>query len=63
MGPVRASTAGRSVAQGTPEEIRLAPHSLTGQYLAGRRQIPMPSRRHRVDPERMLTIEGRAATT
>ena len=58
MGPGAGEHGGQVVAQGTPEEIRLAPHSLTGQYLAGHRQIPMPARRHRVDPERMLTIEG-----
>jgi len=58
MGPGAGEHGGQVVAQGTPEEIRLAPHSLTGQYLAGRRQIPMPSRRHRVDPERTLTVEG-----
>ncbi|HET7031565.1 MAG TPA: excinuclease ABC subunit UvrA, partial [Casimicrobiaceae bacterium] len=58
MGPGAGEHGGQVVAQGTPEEIRLAPHSLTGQYLAGHRQIPIPSRRHRVDPERMLTITG-----
>src|SRR5205823_11244382 len=41
-----------------PEDIRRAPHSLTGQYLAGRRQIPIPAHRHSVDPERCLTITG-----
>ena len=44
------------MAQGTPDEIRHAPHSLTGQYLAGHRQIPMPERRHRADPKRVLTV-------
>ncbi len=58
MGPGAGEHGGQVVAQGTPEEIRLATHSLTGQYLAGHRQIPMPARRHRVDPARMLTIEG-----
>ena len=52
MGPGAGEHGGQVVAQGTPEEIRLAPHSLTGQYLAGHRQIPMPARRHRADPER-----------
>jgi excinuclease ABC subunit A len=42
MGPGAGEHGGQVVAQGTPEEIRLATHSLTGQYLAGRRQIPMP---------------------
>ena len=42
MGPGAGEHGGQVVAQGTPEEIRLAAHSLTGQYLAGHRQIPMP---------------------
>jgi excinuclease ABC subunit A len=46
------------VAQGTPDDIRRAPHSLTGQYLAGRRQIAIPMLRHRPDAERMLTLAG-----
>ena len=58
MGPGAGEHGGQVVAQGTPEEIRLAAHSLTGQYLAGRRQIPMPARRHRVDASRTLVIEG-----
>jgi excinuclease ABC subunit A len=58
MGPGAGEHGGQVVAQGTPDEIRRAPHSLTGQYLAGRRQIPVPARRHDVDPERTLTITG-----
>ena len=58
MGPGAGEHGGQVVAQGTPEEIRLAPHSLTGQYLAGRRHIPMPSRRHKADLGRILRIEG-----
>ncbi|MBK8690040.1 MAG: excinuclease ABC subunit UvrA [Betaproteobacteria bacterium] len=60
MGPGAGEHGGRVVAQGTPEEIRLAPHSLTGHYLSGQRQIPMPARRHRPDPQRKLVIEGAA---
>ena len=60
MGPGAGEHGGQVVAQGTPEEIRRAPHSLTGQYLAGHRQIPIPARRHRGDPQRVLTIDGRA---
>ena len=43
MGPGAGEHGGQVVAQGTPEEMRHAPHSLTGQYLAGHRQIPMPA--------------------
>src|SRR5689334_65399 len=58
MGPGAGEHGGQVVAQGTPEDIRRAAHSLTGQYLAGRRQIPLPARRYRMDPERVLTITG-----
>src|SRR5450631_323731 len=58
MGPGAGEHGGQIVAQGTPEEIRHAPHSLTGQYLAGHRQIPMPERRHRADPKRVLSVTG-----
>src|SRR5512132_874200 len=42
MGPGAGEHGGQVVAQGTPDEIRRAAHSLTGQYLAGHRQIPIP---------------------
>ena len=58
MGPGAGEHGGHVVAQGTPEDIRRAPQSLTGQYLAGRRQIPMPGRRHRFDAARLLVITG-----
>ena len=58
MGPGAGEHGGQVVAQGTPDDIRHAPHSLTGQYLAGRRQIALPERRHAPDAERMLTITG-----
>ena len=58
MGPGAGEHGGQVVAQGTPDDIRRAPHSLTGHYLAGHRQIPMPSRRHRADPERRIVITG-----
>ena len=59
MGPGAGEHGGQVVAQGTPEEIRRAPHSLTGQYLAGHRQIPMPAQRHRGRSRaRCCTITG-----
>ncbi|HLX30642.1 MAG TPA: excinuclease ABC subunit UvrA [Casimicrobiaceae bacterium] len=58
MGPGAGEHGGQVVAQGTPEDIRRAPHSLTGQYLAGHREIAVPARRHVADPERMLKLIG-----
>jgi len=46
------------VAQGTPDEICQSEQSLTGDYLTGRRTIPMPAKFMKPDPERMLHITG-----
>lgn len=45
MGPGAGEHGGEVVAQGTPAMIAEATESLTGQYLSGRRQIEIPSRR------------------
>src|SRR5690606_28790889 len=42
----------------TPAEVMAATGSLTGQYLSGRRQIPVPKRRLPVDTDRVITIRG-----
>ena len=50
MGPGAGVHGGEVVAEGTPEAIRLAEHSLTGQYLSGRRRIAIPKKRRQPDP-------------
>ncbi len=45
MGPGAGVHGGRVVAQGTYDEVKAHPDSLTGQYLAGTRKIPLPKRR------------------
>ena len=49
---------GRVVAEGTPADIVHNPASLTGQYLSGRRAIPLPDERVAVDEERLLRLHG-----
>ncbi|HKL27369.1 MAG TPA: excinuclease ABC subunit UvrA [Desulfuromonadales bacterium] len=59
MGPRAGMHGGEIVAQGTPAEIIENRNSLTGDYLAGRRSIPLPQRRR---PARgVLAIKGAAA--
>ncbi len=58
MGPGAGIHGGEIVAQGTPTEIERNPASLTGQYLSGRRAIPLPARRHAPDRRRQLRIAG-----
>ncbi|MFN4350543.1 MAG: excinuclease ABC subunit UvrA [Hylemonella sp.] len=45
MGPGAGVHGGRVVAQGTYDEVKAHPDSLTGQYLAGTLKIPLPKRR------------------
>ena len=56
MGPGAGEHGGLIVAQGTPGEICESKDSLTGDYLTGRRSIPMPSSILKPDPERMIRI-------
>ena len=58
MGPGAGEHGGEIVAQGTPDEICRNQQSLTGDYLTGRRSIPMPDKRLTPDPERRLQIRG-----
>ncbi len=61
MGPGAGKHGGEVVAQGRPEEIMAAPQSLTGQYLAGRREIPVPARRRPASTGKALAVVGARA--
>jgi excinuclease ABC subunit A len=58
LGPGAGIHGGRIVAQGTPAEVEATPDSLTGQYLSGRRCIPVPPVRTPPQPGRSLGIVG-----
>ena len=56
LGPGAGVHGGEVVARGTPAEIAAAAESLTGQYLSGRRSIPLPPVRTPAQPGRSLRI-------
>ncbi|MDB5377579.1 MAG: excinuclease subunit [Rubritepida sp.] len=58
IGPGAGKAGGTIVAQGTPDEVAADPNSLTGAYLSGRREIPMPETRRVFDRKRMLRVIG-----
>lgn len=60
IGPGAGEHGGEVVAQGTVEEIKQVPESVTGTYLSGRKFIPVPKHRRECDG-RMLTIHGARA--
>ncbi|MDQ2861001.1 MAG: excinuclease ABC subunit UvrA, partial [Pseudomonadota bacterium] len=58
MGPAAGVHGGEVVAQGKPADIMASPRSLTGQYLTGMRQIPIPERRRPISTKRMVRVVG-----
>lgn len=57
IGPGAGIHGGQVVSQGTPQEVMNDPNSLTGQYLSGKKFIPVTSER-RMPDERWLEIKG-----
>jgi excinuclease ABC subunit A len=57
FGPGAGRHGGEIVAAGTPAQVRSAPQSLTGRYLRGELEIPLPARRRSGDG-RKLTVAG-----
>jgi excinuclease ABC subunit A len=58
IGPGAGVHGGHIIAEGTPAEIMAHPESLTGQYLTGKRAIPLPAERRKIDKRRQLTVRG-----
>ena len=58
MGPGAGEHGGEVLVAGTPAEVAACERSVTGDFLSGRRLIPVPASRREVNPERMLQIEG-----
>jgi len=56
MGPGAGLHGGEVVAEGTPKQIEKSKRSLTGQYLSGKKSIPVPDERRK--PEKYLTVKG-----
>ncbi len=61
IGPGAGLHGGRVVAQGSPAEVAADPLSITGRYLSGKLQIPLPAAHRRLAKTRSIALEG--ATT
>ena len=58
IGPGAGVHGGHIVAQGTPDQVMANPASMTGEYLTGVRQIPMPKQRRTPTKGRALKVIG-----
>ena len=58
IGPGAGVNGGEVVAAGTPEEIKKNDKSLTGQYLSGKKIIPVPKKRRKPKMNQYLEVVG-----
>lgn len=56
IGPGAGVHGGQVMAQGTPEEVLHNKNSITGAYLSGEKSIPVPQKRRKINPKKMITI-------
>lgn len=59
MGPGAGAYGGKVMAAGTPEEVMKNPKSLTGQYLSGKKIVPVPLERRKGNGKK-ITVTGAA---
>jgi excinuclease ABC subunit A len=59
IGPGAGIHGGHIVAHGTPDDIMASSESITGQYLTGVRQIPMPKKRRKANAKALKVIGAR----
>ncbi|MGJ7036232.1 excinuclease ABC subunit UvrA [Anoxybacillus eryuanensis] len=59
IGPGAGAHGGQVVSAGTPEQVMNDPHSLTGQYLSGKKFIPLPVERRTPDGRWLEVIGAR----
>src|SRR5699024_6902141 len=56
IGPLAGAHGGKVVHSGPVEQLRRNPDSLTGRYLSGELEIPLPAERRPIDRDRMLRV-------
>jgi excinuclease ABC subunit A len=58
IGPGAGDLGGEVMAAGTPKQVARSKKSITGQYLSGKKKIPVPTERRGVNKKRMVSIKG-----
>jgi len=58
IGPGAGVHGGRIIAQGTPQDIKETPGSITGEYLSGKKKIDIPQKRCIPNTKKILNLKG-----
>lgn len=61
VGPGAGIHGGQIIAEGTPDEIKASENSITGQYLSGKKTIPMPDKIRQGRPGKEIELIGAKA--
>ncbi len=58
MGPMAGVHGGEVIAEGAPDAVMANPKSLTGKYLTGEEEVPLPAQRRKRNKKRVVTVKG-----
>jgi len=58
IGPAAGIHGGEIIARGTPAEVMANPNSITGKYLTGELEIPMPAKRRELKKAKRIKVIG-----
>ena len=58
IGPAAGIHGGHVIAEGTPQQVMANPNSITGKYLSGELEIPMPPARRELKKHRRIKVVG-----
>ncbi|HCJ62577.1 MAG TPA: excinuclease ABC subunit A [Alphaproteobacteria bacterium] len=58
IGPRAGIHGGHVIVAGTPDEVMAHEDSITGDYLSGKKFISVPQERRKINPRRMIKVEG-----
>jgi len=61
IGPGAGVHGGHIIAQGTPKEVMEHPDSVTGKYLSGALEVPIPEHRRQVEKRKWITVHNARA--
>ncbi len=58
VGPGAGIHGGQIISEGLPQKVFNDPNSITGQYLSGAKKIEIPKIRRKINPKKMIKLEG-----